>query len=46
MDSVLKKEVFGAEERLRTAMISSDITVLNQLLSEELMFTNHLGQFI
>lgn len=46
MDSALKKEIVEAEESLKLAMISSDIEILNQLLSKDLIFTNHLGQII
>jgi len=46
VDSALKKEIVEAEESLRLAMISSDIEVLNQLLSKDLIFTNHLGQIL
>jgi ketosteroid isomerase-like protein len=34
------------EDRLRTAMLSSDVAALNELLSPELIFTNHLGQVL
>lgn len=46
MDSALKKEIVEIEESLKLAMISSDIEVLNQLLSKDLVFTNHLGQLL
>jgi len=46
MDSVLEKEIIEAEQSLKLAMISSDFEVLNKLLSEELMFTNHMGQIL
>jgi len=46
MDSVLRKEIVEAEERLKLAMISSDVEALDQLLSEDLIFTNHLGQML
>lgn len=46
MNSALKKDIVEAEESLKLAMISSDIEILNQLLSEHLIFTNHLGQII
>ncbi len=46
MDSALKKEIIEAEESLKFAMISSDIEALNQLLSKDLIFTNHLGQLL
>lgn len=33
-----------AEERLRLAMLASDVETLDGLISSELVFTNHLGQ--
>ncbi|WP_143731422.1 nuclear transport factor 2 family protein [Microbulbifer sp. GL-2] len=44
MNNILEEEIVEAEERLRLAMISSDLPILDQLLSENLIFTNHLGQ--
>ena len=32
------------EERLKQAMLQSDISTLDEMLSPELVFTNHLGQ--
>jgi ketosteroid isomerase-like protein len=32
------------EERLRLAMLASDCTALDELISPDLIFTNHLGQ--
>jgi ketosteroid isomerase-like protein len=32
------------EERLRLAMLASDCAVLDELISPDLIFTNHLGQ--
>nr|WP_256385733.1 nuclear transport factor 2 family protein [Hahella sp. CCB-MM4] len=32
------------EEQLRRAMIDSDLSTLDQLLADDLIFTNHLGQ--
>ena len=46
VDSAFKKEIVEAEESLKLAMISSDIEVLNQLLSKDLIFTNHMGQIL
>ena len=34
------------EDQLKTAMINSDICVLEQLLSDDLIFTSHLGQIM
>ena len=46
MGCALENEVVAAEERLKLAMISSDTDELNQLLSNDLIFTNHLGQIL
>ena len=46
MDSTLKNKIIAAEDSLRLAMISSDIEALNQLLSKDLVFTNHMGQIL
>ena len=37
-------QVLEAEDRLRTAMLQSDIKALSELLAPDLLFTNHLGQ--
>ena len=39
-------QILEAEERLRLAMVRSDLTVLDELLAPELVFTNHLGQVL
>ncbi|MFZ0273541.1 MAG: nuclear transport factor 2 family protein [Acidobacteriaceae bacterium] len=39
-------EVLIAEERLRSAMLRSDVVVLDELLAPELIFTNHLGRVL
>ena len=36
-------QLIQCEERLRLAMLQSDISALDQLLSPDLVFTNHLG---
>ena len=46
MNSTLKNKIIAAEDSLRLAMISSDIEALNQLLSKDLVFTNHMGQIL
>jgi hypothetical protein len=42
----MSSEILELEERLRLAMCSSDIAELDALLSEKLIFTNHVGQVI
>jgi ketosteroid isomerase-like protein len=39
-------QILDAESRLRTAMLASDVDALNDLLSPDLLFTNHLGQLL
>jgi len=46
MNRTVETQIAGAEERLRTAMLSSDVSVLDELLASELIFTNHLGQLL
>jgi ketosteroid isomerase-like protein len=46
MDSALKNEIIEAECNLKLAMISSDVGALNHLLSNDLVFTNHLGEIL
>ena len=38
------QQINMAEERLRLAMLASDCQVLDELISPELVFTNHFGQ--
>lgn len=40
----IETQIIQAEERLRLAMLRSDVNTLNELLAPELFFTNHLGQ--
>ena len=46
MSAKTKNEIIKAEERLKTAMLGSDTKELDLLLSDELIFTNHLGQIM
>jgi len=46
MQSPLQAQIVEAEEQLRTAMLSSDVDALDQLLAPDLVFTNHLGQLL
>lgn len=43
---ISETKILAAEERLRQAMLCSDIAVLDELLSPELIFTSHLGQLV
>lgn len=42
----IESEIIGAEERLRLAMLASDVPALTALLAPELIFTNHLRQLL
>ncbi|MCG7549352.1 nuclear transport factor 2 family protein [Pseudoalteromonas sp. Of7M-16] len=44
MSNNLSQHILQAEEALKIAMQKSDIVALDNLLSEQLVFTNHLGQ--
>lgn len=46
MKQTIDAQIADAEERLRRAMLDSDVAALDSLLAEELMFTNHFGQLI
>lgn len=46
MSGLIKTQILQAEERLRLAMLNSDVNTLNELLAPELIFTNHLGQVL
>lgn len=42
----VEHEIELAEEQLRQAMLSSDVGALEQLISDDLVFTNHFGQLL
>jgi hypothetical protein len=42
--SEIEQQIIAAEERLRLAMLASDYHTLDELISPDLIFTNHLGQ--
>ncbi|MDK2594134.1 nuclear transport factor 2 family protein [Pseudoalteromonas obscura] len=44
MGNNLVQHILQAEEALKIAMQKSDIAALDSLLSDQLIFTNHLGQ--
>lgn len=46
MNHSIKTQILEAEERLRLAILSSDVNTLDELLAPELIFTNHLGQVL
>ncbi|AUI88087.1 DUF4440 domain-containing protein [Vibrio azureus] len=43
MESHAVKEIIEAEEKLKTAMLNSDTIAFQDLLSDDLVFINHLG---
>ena len=46
MGNLSQAQVVAAEERLRTAMLQSDVRVLDELISDDLLFTSHFGQLV
>ena len=46
MSVQIETHILEAEERLRLAMLNSDVNALDRLLAPELIFTNHLGQVL
>jgi hypothetical protein len=44
MNGTVEAQILDAEDRLRTAMLKSDLVALDELLAPELIFTNHLGR--
>lgn len=41
-----ESHIVELEEKLRQAMLTSDVAVLDELIAPELLFTGHLGQLI
>ena len=46
MQADIENQIAVAEERLRLAMLASDVSALDELISSDLIFTNHLGQVL
>ena len=46
MPTDIENQITIAEERLRLAMLSSNVEALEKLISINLMFTNHFGQIL
>jgi len=44
MSTKIEQQIALVEERLRLAMLASDRIVLDELISPDLIFTNHFGQ--
>ena len=46
MTETVETQIINIEERLRQAMLDSDVSILNELLAPEIIITNHLGQLL
>ncbi len=46
MKNTNEEQIQRFEERLKKAMLNSDVAELDDLLAPELIFTNHLGQLM
>ena len=46
MDDKVTEQIIALEEKLRLAMLGSDLKVLDELLATELIFTTHLGELV
>lgn len=46
MTEAVQTQINNVEERLRQAMLASDISVLNELLAPEIIITSHLGELL
>ena len=46
MTETVENQIINIEERLRQAMLTSNVSVLNELLAPEIIITNHLGQLL
>lgn len=42
----MKETIINLEERLRLAMLNSDTAELDKLISEDLLFTSHIGMLL
>lgn len=43
MTNTIETQILEAEERLRLAMLGSDVAALDELLAPDLIFTSHSG---
>lgn len=46
MNKTVETQIIKVEERLRLAMIPSDVSTLNELLAPEIIITSHLGELL
>ena len=43
---IIETQIINAQERLRQAMLASDVSVLDELIAPESMFISHLGELL
>ena len=46
LDSTYAATLQEREEKLRSAMISSNVEILDELLADDLLFSNHMGHVV
>jgi ketosteroid isomerase-like protein len=46
MTETVETQIINAEERLRLAMLASDVRILSELLAPEIIITSHLGELL
>ncbi|NJK75882.1 MAG: nuclear transport factor 2 family protein [Microcoleus sp. SU_5_6] len=46
MNQTIETQIIDAEERLRQAMLASDVNVLNELIAPDIIITSHLGELL
>jgi hypothetical protein len=46
MTETIKTQIINVEERLRKAMLASDVKVLDELLAPEIIIISHLGELL
>lgn len=46
MTETVETQMVKVEERLRQAMLASDVSILNELLAPEIIITSHLGELL
>jgi ketosteroid isomerase-like protein len=46
MNQTVETQIINVEERLRLAMLASDVSVLDELIAPDSIITNHLGELL
>ena len=46
MTILTKPQIIALEQKLQQAMLTSHLEILDELISDDLIFTNHLGQLM